>query len=100
MGQLPVGCQQHMLLPAAAAAAASCRDLWTSGITKCRRVSSRSNTYLYCSLAVMAAELGKLNEARAWFQEGTRLTEGRGSCALWHAWAMTEARLGDASAVR
>jgi hypothetical protein len=52
--------------------AACCRDLWTSGINKCRRVSSRSNTYLYCSLAVMAAELGKLSEARAWFQEGTR----------------------------
>lgn len=77
-----------------------CRDLWTSGISKCRRVSSRSNTYLYCSLAVMAAELGKLSEARAWFQEGTRLAEGRCSCALWHAWAMTEARLGDPSAVR
>ncbi|WIA17188.1 hypothetical protein OEZ85_014071 [Tetradesmus obliquus] len=76
------------------------RDLWTSGISKCRRVSSRSNTYLYCSLAVMAAELGKLSEARAWFQEGTRLAEGRCSCALWHAWAMTEARLGDPSAVR
>jgi hypothetical protein len=48
----------------------------------------------------MAAELGKLIEARAWFQEGTRLAEGRASCALWHAWAMTEARLGDPSAVR
>eukprot|EP00882_Tetradesmus_deserticola_P020389 GHRQ01022028.1.p1 GENE.GHRQ01022028.1~~GHRQ01022028.1.p1 ORF type:complete len:331 (+),score=89.53 GHRQ01022028.1:166-1158(+) len=76
------------------------RDLWTSGISKCRRVKSRSNTYLYCSLAVMAAELGKLSEARAWFQEGTRMAEGRASCALWHAWAMTEARLGDPSAVR
>eukprot|EP00878_Enallax_costatus_P009184 GHUV01009601.1.p1 GENE.GHUV01009601.1~~GHUV01009601.1.p1 ORF type:complete len:573 (+),score=203.07 GHUV01009601.1:762-2480(+) len=76
------------------------RDLWTTGINKCRRVSSRSKTYLYCSLAVMAAELGKLAEARAWFQEGTRLVDGRSSCALWHAWAMTEARLGDSSAVR
>jgi hypothetical protein len=32
-------------------------------------------TYLYCSLAVMAAELGKLQEARAWFQEGTRCAD-------------------------
>lgn len=29
-----------------------------------------------------------------------RLAEGRSSCALWHAWAMTEGRLGDPSAVR
>lgn len=50
----------------------SCRDLWTSGIQKCRKVPTRSTLYLYCSLAVMAAELGKLSEARAWFQEGTR----------------------------
>lgn len=76
------------------------RDLWTTGINKCRQVSSRSKTYLHCSLAVMAADLGKLAEARAWFREGTRLADGRASCALWHAWAMTEAKLGDSSAVR
>jgi hypothetical protein len=29
-----------------------------------------------------------------------RLVEGRSSCALWHAWGMTESRLGDPSAVR
>jgi hypothetical protein len=75
-------------------------DLWTTGVSKCRRASGRTNTYLYCSLAVMAAELGKLAEARAWFQEGTRLAGGRSSCALWHAWAVTESRLGDGSAVR
>jgi hypothetical protein len=28
------------------------------------------------------------------------LVEGRSSCALWHAWGMTESRLGDPSAVR
>lgn len=48
------------------------RDLWTNGIQRCRKLPTRSTTYLYCSLAVMAAELGKLTEARAWFQEGTR----------------------------
>ena len=76
------------------------RDLWTRGIAKCRRAPQKSNTYLYCSLAVMAAELGKLGEARSWFEEGTRTNLGRASCALWHAWAMVEARIGDASAVR
>ena len=29
-----------------------------------------------------------------------RLVDGRSSCALWHAWAMTESRLGDPTAVR
>ncbi|KAI8472927.1 MAG: hypothetical protein J3K34DRAFT_519304 [Monoraphidium minutum] len=76
------------------------RDLWTRGIQKCRKAPQKSNTYLYCSLAVMAAELGKLGEARSWFEEGTRTNLGKTSCALWHAWAMMEAQIGDASAVR
>ncbi|GBF99253.1 mRNA maturation factor [Raphidocelis subcapitata] len=76
------------------------RDLWTRGIQKCRRAPQKSNTYLYCSLAVMAAELGKLGEARSWFEEGTRTNLGKGSCALWHAWATVEARIGDPAAVR
>lgn len=76
------------------------RDLWTRGIQKCRKAPQKSNTYLYCSLAVMAAELGKLGEARSWFEEGTRTNLGKASCALWHAWAMVEARIGDPSAVR
>lgn len=77
-----------------------CRDLWTRSIQKCRRSPTKQNVYLYCSLAVMAAELGKREEARAWFEEGTRLNEGASSCALWHAWAVMEARIGDPSAVR
>lgn len=76
------------------------RDLWTKGIQKCRRAPQKSNSYLYCSLAVMAAELGKLGEARSWFEEGTRTNLGKTSCALWHAWAMVEARIGDPAAVR
>jgi tetratricopeptide (TPR) repeat protein len=48
----------------------------------------------------MAAELGKLGEARSWFEEGTRTNLGKASCALWHAWAMVEARIGDPAAVR
>lgn len=48
----------------------------------------------------MAAELGKLGEARSWFEEGTRTNLGKSSCALWHAWAMMEAKIGDPTAVR
>ncbi len=76
------------------------RDLWQTGIQKCRRVSQRSNSHLYCSLAVMAAELGRTSEARQWFEEGTRSNEGASSVALWQAWAVMESRQGDASAVR
>jgi len=71
------------------------RDLWTRGIQRCRASPSRQTAYLHCSLAVMAAELGRLGEARAWFEEGTRANGGARSCALWHAWAVAEARAGD-----
>jgi tetratricopeptide (TPR) repeat protein len=78
------------------------RDLWTRGIQRCRGSPTRQTAYLHCSLAVMAAELGRLGEARAWFEEGTRANGGGGegaggarSCALWHAWAVAEARAGD-----
>jgi hypothetical protein len=30
------------------------------------------NAYLYNALAVMAGKLGRVQEARAWFEEGTR----------------------------
>jgi len=76
------------------------RDLWMKGIQLCRRTPQRSNPYLYNSLACLAAELGKTEEARAWFEEGTRTAEGGSSVALWQAWAVMEARQGDATAVR
>lgn len=53
------------------------RDLWMSGIQRCRRTPQKSNPYLYNSLACLAAELGKTEEARAWFEEGTRSQEVR-----------------------
>jgi len=76
------------------------RDLWTTGIQKCRSRAGKNKAYIYCSLAVMASELGKREEARAWFEEGTRLSGAAACCALWHAWVVMEARVGDASAVR
>lgn len=48
----------------------------------------------------MAAELGRVEEARAWFEEGTRTLEGAASVALWQAWAVLEAKQGDPAAVR
>lgn len=76
------------------------RDLWSRGIQKCRKNVDKHVPYLYCSLGVMAAELGRIEEARAWFEEGTRMRYGITSHALWHAWAMVEARQGDETAVR
>lgn len=73
--------------------------IW-QGIQRCRRKTQSQNAYLYNALAVMAAELGRVEEARAWFEEGTRTLEGAASVALWQAWAVMEARQGDPSAVR
>lgn len=55
------------------------RDLWMTGVQKCRKTPQKSNPYLYNSLACLAAELGKTEEARAWFEEGTRTHEVRHS---------------------
>ena len=77
------------------------RDLWMQGIQKCRRARPQSSiAYLYNALAVMAAEVGRVEEARAWFEEGTRTLEGAASVALWQAWAVLESRQGDSTAVR
>lgn len=54
------------------------RDLWLQGIQNLRR---NPNPYLYQSLAVLAAEMDCLEEARKWFREGTRtLTVSCGAC--------------------
>ncbi len=53
------------------------------GIQACRRQPQSQNAYLYNALAVMASELGRVEEARAWFEEGTRTLEGAASVALW-----------------
>jgi len=76
------------------------RDLFMQGIQRCRRRPQAQNAYLYNALAVMAAQLGRVAEARAWFEEGTRTLEGAASVALWQAWAVMEAKQGDPSAVR
>ncbi|KAG2482122.1 hypothetical protein HYH03_018929 [Edaphochlamys debaryana] len=76
------------------------RDLWMQGIQRCRRKPQSQNAYLYNALGCMAAQLGRLGEARSWFEEGTRSAEGAASVALWQAWAVTEANQGDPSQVR
>lgn len=44
------------------------RDLWLTGVQKTR---TKPNPYLYQSLAVLAAELKRPDEARTWFKAGT-----------------------------
>ena len=51
----------------------------------------RPNPHLYQSIAVLAGEVGLVDEARQWFREGTRALTGRQSHALWHGWAVLEA---------
>ncbi|KAL4435899.1 hypothetical protein ABPG77_000661 [Micractinium sp. CCAP 211/92] len=73
------------------------RDLWVKGIQALRR---SPNAYLYQSLAVLAAEMDCVEEARKWFKEGTRTIMGRASHALWQAWALMEQKQGDRTLVR
>ncbi|PNW79465.1 hypothetical protein CHLRE_09g416200v5 [Chlamydomonas reinhardtii] len=76
------------------------RDLWMQGIQRCRRKPQSQNAYLYNALGCMAAQLGRVGEARSWFEEGTRSAEGAASVALWQAWAVLEAKQGDPTVVR
>eukprot|EP00884_Botryococcus_braunii_P022420 jgi/Botrbrau1/8862/Bobra.50_2s0019.1 len=73
------------------------RDIWMKGVIKTR---STPNPYLYQSLALLAGEMGYVEEARKWFREGTSTVLGAASHALWHAWAMLEANQGEEKAVR
>ena len=70
---------------------ARARDIWIRGIDATRPDGS---PYLYQSLAVLAADLNKPDEARRWFREGTLGTTGRESHAIWHAWACMEVKQG------
>ena len=83
--------------PSVAAAAAAARTTRTSSLAA---AAPRPNLHLYQSLAVLAAETGFMEEARAWFGEATRTREGARCAALWHAWALAEARRGERTAVR
>ncbi len=62
---------------------ARCLRLSAQGIQRCRRKPQSQNAYLYCALGCMAAQLGRVGEARAWFEEGSRTAEGAASVALW-----------------
>lgn len=65
------------------------RDIWTRGI---EATTAAPNPYLYQSLAVLAAELDRPEEARRWFRAGTKTVSGSASHALWQAWALMEQR--------
>jgi len=65
------------------------RDIWIRGIDATRPEGS---PYLFQSLAVLAAEMNKPDEARRWFREGTLGSTGKESHAIWHAWACMEVK--------
>ena len=56
-----------------------------------RETQERPNPHLYQAIAMLAGEMGYIDEARQWFREGTSSLEGKRSHALWHAWALMEA---------
>ena len=66
------------------------RDLFIKGV---RLVpSTRASPHLYCALALMASERGRVAEARDHFREGTQTEAGAQSAALWQAWAILETK--------
>ena len=65
------------------------RDVWSRGI---EATVANPNPYLYQSLAVLAADLDRPDEARKWFRAGTKTVRGAASHALWQAWALMEQR--------
>lgn len=83
---------------------ARARDLWVRGVRAAKRdpaaAEAGPNPHLYQSLASLAAGAGFMEEARAWFSEAVSGREGSRNAALWHAWAMAEARGGEPGAVR
>ena len=75
------------------------RDLFIKGL----RLSPDDQTgkeFLYQSLGVMAMERGRYDEAREHFRSGVQTRTGRGSGALWQAWALLEQKAGDTTEVR
>ena len=75
------------------------RDLFTTGLRMVPDGES-GKEFLHQSLGLMAAERGRLDEARGHFAAGVRSPWGRKSAALWQAWAVAEARAGDAAKAR
>lgn len=74
------------------------RDLLIKGV---RLVPpSRANPHLYQSLGMMAAERGRMQEAREHFKEGSKTEAGKNSAALWHAWAVLEVKEGNCDQAR
>ena len=75
------------------------RDLWVKGVRSAPR-GAPPNPHLHQSLAVLAADTGYMEEARSWFRKATSHRVGAANAAVWHAWALAEARGGDRASVR
>ena len=56
-----------------------------------RATQDQPSPFLYQSIAMLAGEMGYIEEARQWFREGTSTLRGKRSLALWHGWAVMEA---------
>uniref|UniRef100_A0A061RFL8 Psbb mrna maturation factor chloroplastic-like n=1 Tax=Tetraselmis sp. GSL018 TaxID=582737 RepID=A0A061RFL8_9CHLO len=72
------------------------RELWIKGLQR----AAKPNEYLYQSLGLLAEELGRIDEARMWFRQGTDRLKGVSAHAIWQAWALMEAKHGDPMTVR
>lgn len=68
------------------------KDCWIKGI---KYGEGRPSPYFYQSLALLSSELEMYDAAREWFKRGTEQVTGFKSYAMWHEWAVMEAKLGN-----
>lgn len=74
------------------------RELFIRGLRELG--PDRDSAYLHHSLAMLCKRLGRMEEARQWFEQGTFTKEGEGSFALWKDWGQLEAEAGDITLAR
>lgn len=69
------------------------RDLFVKGIRY--QPPQSPNAFLYQSVGVLAAELGRPEEARQWFEEACNMGLGKSSPAIWQSWGLLEYNQGN-----
>lgn len=69
------------------------RDLFVKGIRY--QPPQSPNAFLYQSVGMLAAEQGRPDEARQWFEEACNVGLGKSSPALWQSWGLLEYNQGN-----
>lgn len=78
---------------------AKAQDLLVKGLRAAQSTGNDvSVTYAYSSLGQLCERMGKLDEARRWYSEGTKTKLGSNNFVLWSSWALLESQGGTEAA--